>query len=192
MFLKEIEYLHKTFENIDYQDTTIAGKEFANCTFIGCKLGKTTFEDCFFEDCEFLDCDLYMLGVKASSFSNVTFKSCRMLAIEWHKASGPLHIAFYGCAISYSTFLKQNLKKCILIDCVAKEMVCIETNLEEVDFRNTDLEGTLFQEANLKKANFEGAKNYVINLENNNVKKAIFSMPEAIGLLTNYDIIVKY
>lgn len=190
--MNEMEHAHKTFDRIDYQDTLVAGREFITCKFIGCTLSKTKFEDCYFEDCEFLDCNLYMLGVKAASFRNVVFKSCNMLAIQWHEASSPIQISFYSCAISYSTFFKQSLKKCTLVDCVAKEVAFIETDLEEANFENTDLEGTIFQKANLKKANFEGAKNYVINLDNNHVKKAVFSMPDAMALLTNYDITLKY
>ena len=192
VFMHEIEHLHKTFEHVDLQDTVVMGREFIQCTFNRCTLGKTTFEDCYFEDCEFLNCDLCMLNVTASSFRNVRFTSCKMLAIQWYKASDPIQISFSGCAISYSTFYKQNLKKCTIVGCVAKEVTFIETDLEEADFSDTDLEGTLFQKANLKKANFEGAKNYFINLENNQVKKAIFTMPEAMTLLTNYDIVLKY
>lgn len=192
VLMNEIEHAHKTFNRIDYRDTFVVGREFIACNFIGCILSKTKFEDCYFEDCEFLDCDLYMLGVKASSFRNVVFTSCKMLAVQWHEAADPIHISFSGCVISYSTFFKQNLKKCTLVDCVAKEVAFIETDLEEANFGNTDLEGTIFQKVNLKKANFEGAKNYFINLDTNNLKKAVFSMPEAMALLTNYDIVLKY
>ncbi len=190
--MHETEHFRKAFEYIDYQDKKVTGKEFIECKFIGCTLSKAKFENCYFEDCEFLECDLYMLDVKASSFRNVQFNSCKMLAVNWHEAADPTQISFSACVISYSTFLKQNLKKCKIVDCVAKEMTCIETNFEEANFSNTDLEGTLFEKTNLKKANFEGAKNYFINLENNHVKKAIFSMPEAMTLLTNYDIVLKY
>lgn len=190
--MHETEHLRKTFENIDHTDTIVAGREFIQCKFTKCVLSKTKFEDCYFEDCEFLDCDLYLLGVKASSFRDVRFSSCRMLAIQWQEASDPIQISFSGCAISYSTFFKQNLKKCTIVDCIAKEVSFIETDLEKANFSNTDLKGALFQKANLKKANFEGAKNYFINLENNRVQKAVFSMPEAMALLTNYDIVLKY
>jgi hypothetical protein len=43
---------------------------------------------------------------------------------------------------------------------------------------------------NLEKADFSTAKNYTIDAENNKLKKAIFSLPEVIGLLSKYDIII--
>lgn len=63
-----------------------------------------------------------------------------------------------------------------------------DTQLMDANFEDTDLTGTLFHNADLTKANFENAKNYSIDVRTNKVKKAKFSLPEALGLLHGFDI----
>lgn len=61
-------------------------------------------------------------------------------------------------------------------------------DFSERDFRNTDFEKSIFSKTNLYKVNFKGAKNYYIDIKNNNIKKAKFSLPEALSLLDTLDI----
>ncbi|MBS0627616.1 MAG: pentapeptide repeat-containing protein, partial [Verrucomicrobia bacterium] len=60
--------------------------------------------------------------------------------------------------------------------------------LIEVDFKDTDLLGTIFHNSDLSKADFSGSENYEIDVRLNKVKKARFSLPEALGLLRGFDI----
>lgn len=64
------------------------------------------------------------------------------------------------------------------------------TTLVEAEFRDSDLEGTLFHHADLKKADFRNAKNYVIDPMTNEVSKAKFSIPEVLSLLSGFDIVI--
>ena len=41
---------------------------------------------------------------------------------------------------------------------------------------------------NLSSADFSGAQNYQIDANENTIKKAIFSLPEALSLLSTFDI----
>ena len=66
-----------------------------------------------------------------------------------------------------------------------------KTSLIEADFSNCDLLETTFHNCNLSKSNFCNAINYDINPLVNNIKKAKFSLPEAVGLLRGFDIIIK-
>ncbi|MBU0570367.1 pentapeptide repeat-containing protein [Patescibacteria group bacterium] len=65
-----------------------------------------------------------------------------------------------------------------------------DSNFVNVSFTNTDFEKSVFSKTNLAKANFNGAKNYYIDVRQNNIKKAHFSLPEALSLLNSLDVII--
>ena len=62
------------------------------------------------------------------------------------------------------------------------------TSLIKSGFTGCDLQETTFHSCKLSKANFVGAKNYTINPIVNDVKKAKFSLPEAVTLLKGLDV----
>jgi uncharacterized protein YjbI with pentapeptide repeats len=78
-----------------------------------------------------------------------------------------------------------------LIDCEAKEVDFIETDLTNGVFKKTDLENSQFFKTNLSGADFSSARNYSIDVRNNILKKTRFSMPEALALLDGLDIIIE-
>jgi len=61
-------------------------------------------------------------------------------------------------------------------------------NLRSANFSGADLDGTLFNGTNLELANLRSAINYSINPELNRIRKAKFSMPEAVKLLDFFEI----
>ena len=69
--------------------------------------------------------------------------------------------------------------------------VNFDADLQESDFSYSTLTGTLFGNTNLCKANFSNAEDYDINIQNNKIKKAIFSIPEVTSLLKHFDIVIK-
>jgi uncharacterized protein YjbI with pentapeptide repeats len=131
------------------------------------KLENTTLKDSFFSDCK-------ILGVDFSKCSKFLFS-----------------IKCEDCILNYSTFYKNDLKNTTFKNCVLKEASFIETNMTATKFINCDLENALFERTILEKADFSTAKNYTIDAENNKLKKTIFSLPDVIGLLAKYDIIIK-
>ena len=189
-----MENLHqnKTFDKIIYKDVVVKEKEFIKCKFTHCDFSNITFEDCEFENCFFENCNLSSLKVKYSRFSNVTFKSCKMIGIAWDEASMPFSITCVDSNISYSSFYGMKLKKMKIHKCIAHDVNFSEADMQLSKFNYTDLQDSIFQNTNLMKANFENAFNYNgIDLLNGKIKKAVFSMPEALVLLNNFDIILK-
>ena len=65
------------------------------------------------------------------------------------------------------------------------------TTLSGADFSDVELSGTLFHNCDLSKANFSTATRYDINPLTNQIKKARFSLPEAVGLLRGFDITIE-
>jgi uncharacterized protein YjbI with pentapeptide repeats len=82
------------------------------------------------------------------------------------------------------------MKKTIFIDC----------SIQEADFTDADLTGSLLQNCNLYKAKFENtnlekadlrsAYNFAIDPELNRIKKAKFSVDGLHGLLGKYDLVI--
>ena len=189
-----MENLHqnKTFDKIIYKDVVVKEKEFSNCKFTNCDFSNITFEDCEFEDCFFENCNLSSLKVKYSRLSDVIFKSCKMIGIAWDEASMPFSITCVDSNISYSSFYGMKLKKMKIHKCISHDVNFSEADMQLSKFNYTDLQDSIFQNTNLMKANFENAFNYNgIDLLNGKIKKAVFSMPEALVLLNNFDIILK-
>ena len=69
-----------------------------------------------------------------------------------------------------------------------RETDFFKANLTGCDFENTDLQATRFQNCNLRKASFVGAKNYFVDPVDNNVRQAKFSAPEVLSLLSKFKI----
>lgn len=69
-----------------------------------------------------------------------------------------------------------------------RESRFVESNLSEAHFEHSYLEQTLLHQCNLEKANFTNARNYSIDPTTNNIKGAVFSLPEAVSLLKSLGI----
>ena len=183
---------NKIFDKIIYKDVFVKDKEFRKCKFTNCDFSNNTFEDCSFENCAFENCDLAMLKVKYSRFLDVSFKECKMIGIIWDETSLPFTITCEDSNISYSSFYGMKLKKMIIRKCIAHDVNFSEADMQLSKFNYTDLQNSVFLNTNLTKANFENAFNYNgIDLINGKIKKAVFSMPEALVFLRNFDIILK-
>lgn len=64
------------------------------------------------------------------------------------------------------------------------------TCLSGAQFLEADLLGTVFHNCDLSKANFSTAIQYAIDPRTNKLKKALFSLPDAVGLLLGFDITI--
>jgi uncharacterized protein YjbI with pentapeptide repeats len=76
-------------------------------------------------------------------------------------------------------------------NCKLVEVDFSESDLSGVLFDRCDLSGATFDRTNLEKADLRTSINYLINPEINKVKKAKFSYPAVLGLLTKYDVVVE-
>jgi fluoroquinolone resistance protein len=181
----------KSFENITYREKEIREREFNDCRFYKCDLYGANFEDSVFSNCLFENCDLSLVKLKHCSFINVHILNSKAMGILWHETTNPFSVKFTETCIDYSSFYGRVLKKLQVINCQARDVDFTKCNLTEANFEGTDLAKTTFYETDITKANFVNARNYFINMYVNAVKQAKFSMPEAIALLNNFDIIIE-
>jgi uncharacterized protein YjbI with pentapeptide repeats len=77
------------------------------------------------------------------------------------------------------------------MNCEAKEVDFTEADLTESNFEGTNFDQSKFLKSNLTKVSFKKAYNYWIDIHNTIIKKARFSMPEAMSLLQSLDVTIE-
>ena len=183
-------YYQERLSKLSSSNETIKNKEFEECEFNECSFVDCKFEKCKFINCKFISCTLSAVTPTDCRFVEVNFSSSKVMGIDWTKAQHIEDISFEACQINYSNFRLLKLPKLKVVNSEAKEVDFTETGLEGSDFSDTDFEGSVFSKTNLTKANFRGAKSYYIDARYNKVKKAQFSLPEALSLLNSLDVII--
>jgi len=186
-------YIQENFNRITLTATEINAKEFDNCIFEACNFSESTFLNCKFYECKFINCNLSMIQVNGSSFFDVIFDECKAIGINWTKASWPRiklcsPFRFNKCVLNHSSFLGLGLKEVVMIECKAKEVDFRDADCTEANFSYTDFANSFFGKTILTKADFSEAINYNIDIFNNVLSKAKFSLPEAVNLLNCMDI----
>jgi uncharacterized protein YjbI with pentapeptide repeats len=68
----------------------------------------------------------------------------------------------------------------------------MRANLAGSDFSGSNLQLSKFQDTNLERANFVGARDYYINPMCNKLKQARFSYPEVLSLLDTFGVELEF
>ncbi|MBX3081305.1 MAG: pentapeptide repeat-containing protein [Anaerolineae bacterium] len=188
-------YSSQEFKKVSLKQEVVRGKEFDSCTFTRCTFQETTFLNCKFNDCTFLDCNFKMVSLNGSTFLGTRFEQSELVGINWTETTWRTTktllnkpVDFVACVINYSVFIGLNLTKVNIVRCSAKNVAFDEANLTKADCSYTDFEDSRFVGTNLTEADFTGATHYAIDVRQNTVKKAKFSLPEAMSLLRYFDI----
>lgn len=183
-------YDDESFANLSLSNEAIKSVEFEECEFNDCSFIDCVFERCKFIDCNFNSCILSAINLMNSQFTELRFLKCKVIGLDWTKASQIHGLDFMNCQINYSNFAMLKLPKIKMIDCEAKEVDFTETDLSEGSFSGTNFERSIFAGTNLTKANLKGAVNYSIDPRYNTLKQTQFSLPEALSLLNCLDIVI--
>jgi len=191
----QTEYDDESFEGLVYRSRELDSKEFHGCVFTRCSFVETSFRNCRFSHCTFTECDLSLVQVPGCSFAQTRFERSRLMGINWTEASWPKRgflntIDFFDCLTSHSTFIGLHLKGMNMTGCVAKDVDLSEADLRQAICTGTDFADSRFSHTDLAEADFTGASNYAIDATINTLKKARFSLPEAMSLLHSLDIIL--
>lgn len=100
-------------------------------------------------------------------------------------------MAFEECVLDYATFFGLDLREARFTGCSAKEVDFAEARMTGVDCSGTDFTRATFAHTDLARSDFRGARNYRISPTANTVKKAHFSLPDALALLAEFDVKVE-
>jgi fluoroquinolone resistance protein len=184
-------YLKETFKNVFISDETLNKKTFEecyfdHCSFINCQMAKCKFINCRFESSVF-SAVIPMNCV----FQVPRFFRCKLMGMDWTRSTELSEPDIKECQLNYSNFKLLNIPGAKIVNCEAKEVDFIETDLSKSDLRQTDFENSRFFKTNLSSADLRGAKNYSIDIKVNVLKKTRFSLPEAMLLLNSLDIIIE-
>lgn len=190
MNLKKDNYYQEKLSKLSFSKETISSIVFEECELDGCSFIDCKLEKCKFLSCQFNDCILSAINPLESRFMEVKFAKSKVIGFDWTKTAKIEELSFTDCQINYSNFKLLKIPKIKMVNCEAKEVAFVETDLSDGDFKNTDFEKSLFFKSNLTNADFKGARNYYIDVRNNILKKTRFSLPEALALLKSLDIIL--
>lgn len=185
------EYSAINFSSIE-DDKFILPGMFYSCTFHYCDFTEICLDTCVFENCKFFECNFSLLSVKHTRFIDVVFQKSKINGVDFSECDRLItEISFLECRVRNCNFSGLYLKKQNFSHSEIIESDFINTELRSSDFSHCLLTGTMFHNCNLMKADFSYAKNYTLNPEGNQLRKAKFTMPEAVALLQHLDIILK-
>jgi fluoroquinolone resistance protein len=171
------------------QDKTLTKGEYENCTFQNCDFSNFDFSDFKFIECLFEDCNLSLLKLNNTVFRDVKFCACKMLGLHFEQCN-PFGLAFQfeHCQLKHTSFYQLKIKSTIFKNSQLEECDFTEADLSQSVFENCNLLNAIFEQTNMEKCDYRTAVNYVVDPENNRIKKAKFSAIGLYGLLHKYDI----
>lgn len=190
MTFDENSYENETFENVDWRDD-LEGVEFFNCVFKNSSFQSSRLIECCFDSCEFVQCNLSLVEILHTSFLGAKFTDCKMIGVTWSAIGGFLTATYESCIMNNNIFADMNLTRFQFNSCSFVEASFHNTKLMHAVFDDCDLSGCLFSQADLSFADFRTSRNYRISAEQNTLRKTQFSLPEAVSLLVNLDIVLK-
>jgi fluoroquinolone resistance protein len=191
MAFSETAYYKEKFSALSLSGETVSSLRFEACTFSECRLVDCKFEKCVFIDCKFEGCTLSAVNPEKSRFLQPGYFHCKVMGFDWAKAAKLQEISFTDCHLDYSNFSSLQFPKVRMIKCSAKEARFVETDMTDGVFTGTDFQGSTIFKSNFTRADFRQATNYNIDVRNNVIKNARFSLPEALSLLYGLEIVIE-
>jgi len=173
-------------EIADLHGRTLEGATFSQCTLL-----EADCRDAKFIDCTFQNSALSSVKIDGAVLQ-AEFTECKIEGINFFTAKREvLSINFDRCLIRHSSFAELKLKKVKFTGCTLINVDFADADLTEADFSSSTFEDCVFRNTNLTKADFRHATGYAVNPTFNKVKGAIFNVPEVLGLLSSFGIVVE-
>ena len=179
------------FENLDFAGQPVPKSEYYQCWFRKCNFNKCDLSEVDFDECIFTDCDLTMAVLRNAGMRNIRFEQCKLLGVDFSICNTfRFEVGFVACVLDYSIFFKLKMPKTQFRNCTLKEAEFAEADLSQALFDRCDMENAGFAFTNLEKADLSTAFNYRIDPEQTRIRRAQFTYPAVLGLLSKYDITV--
>lgn len=186
------EYARQTFTAADYSRNNLAGYTFLDCEFQGCNFSGADLSATEFDNCLFQGCNLTNPVIGKTKFINIRFIESKLMGINFlHCNTFALDVGFENCLIRMCNFSELKMKRIPFLHCDISECDFKNSFLPEANFSGSTFRDTFFHNTDLEKADFRGASGYAIDPRANKVKKAKFSLEEAVSLLRYFDIEVE-
>jgi fluoroquinolone resistance protein len=186
-------YFACVFNKLLQPSSELSGCEFEECEFNECDFSAATFKSCKFINCLFTGCNLSLLQIPYSFFFEVSFVECKLLGIDWTRASWPAfnldsEIRFSQSILNNSSFFGLTLNGLQFDRCKLHEVDFRDGNFANSAMTSCDFSNSLFMHTNLESVDFSESFNFNIDVLQNRVAKAKFSRYEALSLLQSLGI----
>lgn len=179
----------REFKKSDFKEFSFEDHRFTHCHFENCHFLQSSFKRASFLQCTFKQCHLQLIKMDNCRLQEVLFDECKLIGIDFHRCeNGFFSIELKNCIAMSCNFSDLKMKRSSFFKSKLLECYFNNTYLCEANFRECDLKGSLFHLADLSHADFRGAINYAINPTTNKIKKALFSAPEVLSLLSFLEI----
>lgn len=186
----------KYVENQKFENkkiTKLEGIQFNDCTFINCMFDHCDCMNTQFLECVFEKSKLVQVGFVHSQMRNCNFKQCECIGISFGNVvpNGSVDTIFQECSKSYfkyCIFQGMKLTKFQAITNTFEQCSFHYCDMKSANFSGCQLMNSDFQQSNLQKANFKDSYGYIIDPKTNQLKGAMFSIPEVLHLLDGLEI----
>lgn len=185
------EFSDQEHKEIDFRGEDFTGLTYENCTFIDCNFSEVSLKRVSMAYCKFQNCDLSNVNVTSARLHDLVFRSCKLMGVNFSLAESLRLPTFEGCNLNFASFRNSVLKNIKMIECRVHDANFLDTDLSQADLSQSDFLGTIFNRCTLLKADFRSARNFQIDPVNNKVKGAKFTLPEAVGLLVGFGIVLE-
>jgi len=188
---EEVYVTERTFDKEQFSLHPLPKGEYEDCHFINCDFSETDLGGSSFAGCTFTSCNLSMVKLAKTAFRDVHFKGCKMLGLHFETCNPfGMSMHFEDCQLDHSSFYQVKMPGTRFRKVQLREADLTEADLSGSVFDDCDLSGATFDHSNLEKADLRGARQYSIDPEINKIRKAKFSMPDVVGLLHKYGIVI--
>lgn len=162
---------------------------FENAAFLCCDFAKADLSGLRFENCSFEDCRFSAAVLKNTALNGARFTRCQMAGLNFHDCYKLVFsVSFEDCALDFGSFYGFSLKKTIFKNCSLRSAVFTQCDLTGALFERCDLSRAVFHHTRLDKADLSSSFGFVIDPEDNSLKKTRFSAWNLAGLLEKYDL----
>lgn len=98
---------------------------------------------------------------------------------------------FNNCILDFAKMYALKLKQCTFYKTSLIAVDFMKADISGIAFKKCDLYRAEFEQANAQKTDFSSSTNFTINPQLTKIKKAIFSLEGAKGLLSQHGIVVQ-
>ncbi len=177
------------YKGVDFNIEGLPKGKYDYCSFQDCQMSDIDLSNYNFVECSFDGCNLSLCKIVGTSFTDLHFKSCKLLGLHFDTLDQFLFsLSFDDCQLDNCVFYQMDLRKVAFVDCRMTEVDFSESDCSKLCFEGCDLSGAVFDQTNLREADFRKAVGYRINPVNNKVKGAKFLKNGLEGLLDTFDI----
>ena len=180
----------ETISNINFSLQKSAREDYEKCEFVNCTfsdISNTNFINGTFKSCNLSNCK-----VNNAKLQDVTFIDCKLLGVNFFQSKDfAFEVYFEKCNLDYASFDSKKLNKSEFKYCKMHDVNFTKTDLSKTIFTDCDLYEAIFAQTNLSGVDLTDIKNFSIDPEINNLKKAKFLSQDLERLLYKYDIIIE-